>query len=192
MGAQTKQRRKRSNVSVRRLVREYIKAKPKPFTSLELWLTLTEKHPSLQRYPVVKCCSQMATAGELYIIAQVKRAGYRGLVYVYSHEPDTAFGPDAQAYGAKQREWSYTPDSYDEMRNQETMASIPEDHLIAVQASAKLMRDLRDNYRSGPNSQRVYCDEPIRALFADQRDDRLEARYTALALWLSWRGRVIQ
>jgi hypothetical protein len=92
------------------------------------------------------------------------------------------------------RTWGYNPDAYDEMRNTETLETIPEDHLAVVLECASRMRAFRQldppgRSVSGEKSKgsRMSCDAPIRQLFLDERNDGLEARYNALALWISWR-----
>jgi hypothetical protein len=78
----------------------------------------------------------------------------------------------------------------DDKLNQRTLDLVPKEHLPAIYEAAERMKRFRETDRvfgAVVITKKTACDYPIRAIFEDARDDIREVRYSALALWLSWR-----
>ena len=184
--------------NLREYIVEMLKASPVPLTASEIKDRVREGFDvRVQGKKVNNVLTSLIKSANsnVGVVDRVKTKSGGMLVNLYAHgEAKSKAKPEAIVV---KRQFHWQPDEADDFRNEKTLETIPPDHLAAVNDAAERMMAFRHNSRrvSGgsfkpsykPNPNRG-CDDPIRALFVHERDDALEARYTALALWLSWKN----
>jgi hypothetical protein len=184
--------------NLREYVVEMLKASPVPLTAAEIKDRVREgfdvRVHGKKVNNVMTALIKSSTSNVGIVDRIVQRSG--GMM-VNRYAYGTGEAQDKPEPIVLKRQFHWQPDELDDFRNQKTLETIPPDHLAAVNEAAESMQAFRANSRriSGGVFKPRYqpkpsrgCDAPIRDLFKHQRNDALEARYTALALWLSWKN----
>jgi arginine repressor len=192
---------KASNLSYAEMIVEILRSHTKPMTARQIVRAMEQRyHRTHDVRALANTCQTLARRDKIHRAGKVIEAhvGHRKPTTLYAHGPKpTGFTlEDSEQIASVIKARQYTPHSSeaDDAINTRTLALVPDEHMPAIEESARRMLDYRQasgNYGypvdRSKNVVRGACDQPIADLFQHARNDRLEVRYSALALWLSWR-----
>jgi hypothetical protein len=166
----------------------------KPLTATQIEKILREEYErdiSIQK--LANVCQMLVRYNRAYKAGVVKSKDTQRPTNLYGYGPKpSGFTPThADTPISRIVPRLYTPHhtETDSQLNERTMATVPSDHMPMILEAAERMRKFRKgnaNYGTSYIPKESACDYPIRQLFIKNRDDALETRYSALALWLSW------
>jgi predicted transcriptional regulator len=177
-------------------ITELLRASETGLTSVELLSQVRARFNPVEKAQDVKNALwslMQSKASEVQVVDRLHNKSNGTMVNVYGLEHSRARSGKDEDELRPAKTWGHAPDAWDHLRNNQTLAEISQEHLAAVLVAAERMKQFRtldppgksvSGEKAGPN--RLDPDGPIRELFKHARNDQLEARYTALALYISW------